>query len=131
MYTGITMDGTAYRVRVRHNTLVRSFALLEGPNAGDMLTGRHERDLLGTGYSYQLAVEPAPEAPEDYDRFYEALSAPVDTHTITLPYGQGTMTFEAEILGGSDTWGGRLAGYDRWSGLVVEYRYIQPQRVPV
>lgn len=128
--TGITMDGTNYRVRVKHNTLARSFELLEGPNQGDMLSGRHERDLLGTGYSYQMAVEPDPAYPEDYDAFYQAISAPVDNHRIVMPYGQGTITFDAEISGGADTWLGKLAGVNRWTGLVVQYRYVEPQRTP-
>lgn len=128
--TGILMDGTLYRVRVVYNTLERSFELRSGVNAGYMLSGRHERDLLGTGYLYQLGVEPDPSHPGDYDAFYDAISAPVDSHEITLPYGQGTMTFDAELTGGSDTWGGMLAGVSRWSGLKVQFSPISLQRKP-
>lgn len=124
------MDGTLYRVRVVYNSMERSFELRGGVNSGYMLSGRHERDLLGTGYSYQLGVEPDPAHPEDYDAFFEAVSAPVDTHQITLPYGQKTMTFEAEISSGSDTWGGTLAGVSRWSGLKVRFSPISLQRTP-
>ena len=45
----IVMDGKAYRVRVVYPSLSREFELLEGPNASTMLSGRNERDLLGTG----------------------------------------------------------------------------------
>ena len=93
MYT-VTMDGKSYRLRVRYNTMERAFELRSGDNEGYMLSGRHERDLLGTGYSYQFSVEPDPRHPEDYDAFYEAISAPVDSHEITMPYGQSTITFQ-------------------------------------
>ena len=53
---GILMDGTTYKVRVVYNSLVRSFELRSGENEDYMISGRHERDLLGTGYAYQLAI---------------------------------------------------------------------------
>ena len=68
---GILMDGTTYKVRVVYNSLVRSFELRSGENEDYMISGRHERDLLGTGYAYKMAVEPDPAHPEDYDAFYE------------------------------------------------------------
>lgn len=126
----LNMDGTTYRVRIVYDTLVRSFELLEGVNAGEMLSGRHERDLLGTGYIYQMQVEPDPRYPTDYDAFFEAISAPVDSHTIIMPYGQSTITYEAMVESGQDTYRGIVAGRTNWRGLTVQYRYIEPQRVP-
>lgn len=126
----LNMDGTTYRVRIVYDTLVRSFELLEGVNAGEMLSGRHERDLLGTGYTYQMQVEPDPRYPIDYDAFFEAISAPVDSHTIIMPYGQTNITYEAMVESGQDTYRGIVGGRTKWRGLTVQYRYIEPQRVP-
>lgn len=126
----LNMDGTTYRVRIVYDTLIRSFELLEGVNAGEMLSGRHERDLLGTGYTYQMQVEPDPRYPTDYDAFFEAISAPVDSHTINMPYGQTTITYEAMVESGQDTYRGIVGGRTKWRGLTVQYRYIEPQRVP-
>lgn len=126
----LNMDGTTYRVRIVYDTLIRSFELLEGVNAGEMLSGRHERDLLGTGYTYQMQVEPDPRYPTDYDAFFEAISAPVDSHTIIMPYGQSSITYEAMVESGQDTYQGTVAGQTKWRGLTVQYRYIEPQRVP-
>ena len=127
---GILMDGTAYKVRVVYNSLVRSFELRSGENEDYMISGRHERDLLGTGYAYQLAVEPDPAHPEAYDAFYEAISSPVPSHKITMPYGQGTLEFDAEILSGEDRLLGKLAGVNRWTGLVVDFHPLSLQRKP-
>lgn len=126
--TGITMDGKKYRVRLVYDTMLRSFSLESGGNEGYMLSRRHERDLIGTGYSYEMGVEPDKRWPEDYDAFWEAISAPVDSHEITLPYGQSTITFQAEVQSGEDRYQGRLAGKTRWSGLTVRYAPIEPQR---
>ena len=53
---GVVIDGTLYRVRIVYNTLERSFSLRSGVNEGYMLSGRHERDLLGTSRDYALLV---------------------------------------------------------------------------
>lgn len=127
---GITMDGKTYRVRIVHDTLVRSFELRNGPNAGYMVSGLHERDLLGTGYTYKLAVEPDPAHPADYDDFFDALSAPVSSHSVTLPFGQTTLQFDAEVQSGEDTLWGKIGGVNRWHGLVVTYRPLALQRKP-
>ena len=86
-------------------------------------------NLLGV-YAYQLAVEPNPAHPEDYDAFYEAISAPVPSHKITMPYGQGTMEFDAEILSGEDRLLGKMAGVNRWTGMVVDFQPLSLQRKP-
>lgn len=117
-------------MRVVYDTMERAFELIEGRNAGTMLSGRDERDLLGTEYGYAMKVEPDPTRPEDYDAFYDAISAPVDSHEIKLPYGQTTIEYEAKITRGRDTFGGRLGGKNRWHGLTVEYEPIEPQKTP-
>ena len=82
---GITMDNVKYRVRVSYKSLRRAFQLLPGENAGTMKTGRENRDLLGTAYSYALNVEPDPAFPADYDAFYEAISAPGKAQCLSRP----------------------------------------------
>lgn len=126
----IVMDGKAYRVRVVYPSLTREFELLDGPHAGQMLSGRQERDLLGTGYSYEMQIQPDPGSPLEYDAFYEAISEPVDSHEIVLPYGQSSITYQAMIKSGRDLLRGRLAGVTRWGDLSVRYEYIEPQRLP-
>ena len=83
--TGIDMDGIHYNVRCKFDTLDRSFRLVEGVNAGDMLSGRHERDLTGTYYDYSLYVEPEPKDRAAYDSFYQAISAPINSHMGRAP----------------------------------------------
>ena len=125
---GVKLDGTIYHVRKVFNTLEQSFSLIEGPNAGDMLSGYHERDLLGPSYQYSFGVERDPAYPDDYDAFFWAISAPVDSHEVEMPNGQGTMTFQAMIQSGRRVMGAMLGGSRRWSGLVVNFIPIEPQR---
>ena len=130
MSVQVIMDGVSYRLNVRYETLGRSFRLEEGQNAGTMLSGDYTRDLMGTYYDYSMEVEPDPRFPADYDAFYEAISAPVSSHSLTLPYGQSTITFDAMVSEGTDLYRGKVANRTRWGGLQVQFTAKKPQRTP-
>lgn len=109
-------------------SLKRSFRIPDGTNAGDMLSGDYERDLVGTYYDYDLVITTSDLAVNEYDALFEALSAPVNSHTVEMPYGMTSITFEAMIEGGDDelipmddgTW---------WGNLNVTVRAKKPQRL--
>lgn len=126
----ITMDGVPYRLRVKLGTLRRSFRIEESERSGMVKSGEEFRDIIGTYYDYAMDVEPDPAAPEDYDAFYEAISAPVEAHAITLPYGQETITYQAMVSAGEDKQRDKVAGVTRWTGLTVTFKAKKPQRRP-
>ena len=124
----IVVDGVEYRVRVVYESLSRSFSIVEGPNGGTAITARTIRDIIGTKYDYEMRVEPDLRYPEDYDAFYEVISAPVESHMVEMPYGNGVMKFEAMIVSGEDTYSGILVNRNAWQGLRVQFKPILPQR---
>lgn len=124
----IVVDGVEYRVRVVYESLSRSFSIVEGPNGGTAITARTIRDIIGTKYDYEMRVEPDLRYPEDYDAFYEVISAPVESHMVEMPYGSGVMKFEAMIVSGEDTYAGILVNRNAWKGLRVQFKPILPQR---
>lgn len=126
----VTIDGKTYRLRVKLGTMRRSFRIEEGDRSGTVKSGEEFRDLIGTYYDYAMDVEPDPAAPEDYDAFFEVISAPEEAHTVTLPYGQGTITFRAMVTSGEDKQRDKLAGITRWTGLTVRFTAQKPQRRP-
>lgn len=127
--TPVVMDGVTYRVRIRSDPpLEESFRIEDGPNIGTSMGGTDIRDILGTYYDHTLSVEPDPSYPGDYDAFYLAISAPVASHTITMPHGNGTITYQAKIISGSHKYKGIIAGRKRYTGLNVYAQAITPQR---
>lgn len=127
---GIQMDGKTYRVRVIFPSVEETARLEDGVNAGDMLSGRRERDLVGTYYDHTLSVEPDPRYPGDYNQFYEDITAPVPSHTVTMPHGQGTVTYEAMVYSARHVANGVIGGVRRWRGLQVSFQGIRPARTP-
>ena len=96
----LTLDGREYQIGIKK--ISRNFAVEDGENTMLAKSGRNVRDLVGTRYHYTIEIESRLSNPADYDAFYEAISAPVQSHTIKVPYGQGTLTFEADVESGSD-----------------------------
>lgn len=124
----LTIDGKEYKVHVIRPSLKNSFTIMEGDNAGIAQSGREIRDIIGTAYSYQLEVEPNPLYPEDFDALFEALSAPVESHLVSLPYGQSSLEFYAAVSEGERTWYGKSLGFERWKHMSISFRPIAPQR---
>lgn len=125
----LTIDGVDYHVLSA--AVRRGFELREGGNSGPSRSGRMRRDLLGTYYNYTLDLDASETDKAAYDRLFEVLSAPVESHRITVPYGQGRMTFEAYITGGEDHM--RLEEEDGtllWGELSIHFQAIEPQRRP-
>ncbi len=123
-----TIDGVSYNVRVPAGGLKRSFDVLDGPNAGRMLAGNMTRDVIGTFYNYQMDIDSNGSSLAEYDRLYEVLSAPVDSHTVSFPYGQSTLTFEAYITKGSDALKRKHQTGQYWGGLSIQFVAMAPQR---
>ena len=98
-------------------SLKRSFRIPDGQNAGNMLSGDYERDLVGTYYDYDLVITTSDLTDNEYDTLFEVLSAPVNSHVVEMPYGMSSLTFEAMIESGGDelipmddgTWWGNLS----------------------
>lgn len=127
---GVILDGVTYNLRVTYETLRRSFRIEDGDNAGNMLSGYYQRDVIGTYYDYEMTVEADPNDPTTYDNFYEVISAPVNSHEITLPYGQGTITYNAMVTEGEDYYRGSVNGKKRWGLLRVFFTAIEVKREP-
>ena len=123
-----TVDGVSYKVRVPAGGLTRSFQVLDGKNAGRLLSGTMARDIIGTYYNYQLQIEREGASLEEYDRLYEVLSAPTSFHSVTFPYGQSTLTFQAYVTEGSDNLLRQSGGKNYWTGLTIKFVAKSPER---
>ena len=123
----VTIDGTSFDVGVEY--IKRQARIEDGPNAGNSKRGDWIRDVYGTFYDYILAFDTsAGLSREDYDTMYGILTAPVEFHTLVVPYGQSTLSFEAGITGAEDN----VILMDDgtvWGNLSITFRAKSPQRL--
>lgn len=108
----------------------RSGQILDGQNAGRVLSGNMIRDIIGTYYNYSISIETQQLNVDEYDELYEAVTAPVDYHTLRVPYGQGTLTFRAYITNVDDVLETMADGVNRWGQLTLSFIAMAPQRRP-
>lgn len=126
----VTLDGRVYNVAVVYGSLRRTAAVTDGPNRGQAITGRIIRDVIGTTITYEMQIKAVPSQRADYDAFFQAVTAPVATHTVTFPYGQETITYECIIETVDDSFGGRVNLTNRWDNMTVTFTPVAPQRTP-
>ena len=123
----VTIDDTSFDVGVEY--IKRQARIEDGPNAGNSKRGDWIRDVYGTFYDYILAFDTSSGlSREDYDTMYGILTAPVEFHTLVVPYGQSTLSFEAGITGAEDN----VILMDDgtvWGNLSITFRAKSPQRL--
>ena len=123
----VTIDGTSFDVGVEY--IKRQARIEDGPNAGNSKRGDWIRDVYGTFYDYILAFDTSSGlSREDYDTLYGILTAPVEFHTLVVPYGQSTLSFQAGITGAEDN----VILMDDgtvWGNLSITFRAKSPQRL--
>lgn len=126
-----TIDGVDLRLWVK--SLKRKFEVLDTQNSGRVQSLRMYRDIGGTFYNYTLEIDPDKGNRADYDTFYEIVSSPVESHIMTFPYAQETLTFEAYVTNGEDNLKIRNEGgkqVNKWDGLSLNFVAMEPQRRP-
>lgn len=112
-------------------SLERKATVKDGKNSTTTLSGEYKRDVTGTYYDYSMEIEFRTEDASQYDSLYEVLTAPQNqAHSVTLPYGQRTITFDAYISTSSDKIKTKRKSVTIWGGLSLEFRAIKPQRRP-
>lgn len=123
----IKIDNVEYNVY--DSKITRSFQVLDGENAGRLMNGKMERDIIGTYYNYTWELDADNE--EVYDSLYEVLSAPVDSHIIEVPYGRNQRkVFEAYVTSGQDELYYSDGTNYHWTGLSIQFIAMEPNRVP-
>lgn len=126
----IIVDGVEYQVYIVFPSRELSFEIKEGSNTGMSLAFREIRDIGGTAYSYIMQAQPRPGHQADFDALFWALSAPVDSHRVIMPFGQGTLEFDAVVRSGRILDYGVSAGIRKWTGMEISVTPIEPQRKP-
>lgn len=124
-----SVDGVQYP-GVNVLSLKRNFDVLDGPNAGRVMDGSTKRDIIGTYYNYSMTVTSDYSDLEEYDKLYEVVSAPEGSHSIVVPYGQGTLEFKAYVANGDDELIHKLNSFSKWNNLNINFIAMKPQRRP-
>lgn len=121
----ITIDNNTYNVGIIKVTRKASQKI---ENLGVTLDLRKHYDIKGTYYDYDVEVATQHMNLADYDSLYEAITTPQESHTVTLPYGQSTITFDARISIASDVLVKSYTTFKKWGTLKITFEALSPQK---
>ncbi len=122
----LTIDGVNFDIGIKK--IERKGAVLDSENSKRSNSGVMSREIIGTFYNYSMEIECKLYKNIEYDRLYYALTAPVNSHTIKVPYGSDTLEFDAYISGATDK---LLIANDNgnfWTELKVDFTAMAPER---
>ncbi|MBQ8298667.1 MAG: hypothetical protein IJX99_02185 [Clostridia bacterium] len=121
----IIIDGQTFDVGI---TKITRKASQSAESLGTTLDGKKHYDVKGTYYDYDVTFNTRAMNVVAYDRLYELITEPVEHHTVTIPYGQSTITFLARTKVGNDTLKFNYTNAKKWGGFTVTFESLEPQR---
>ena len=129
-YLGVTVDGRTFRVRIVKDTYREHIDFIEGPLAGDMDDGYHERDLRGAAATFTMTVQPDFANLQDYDDLWDLLRQPINEHRVSVIEDQGTLSYFAQIQTIDRTVGGMVGGRRLFKDMTLAFVPSEPQWRP-
>ena len=121
----IIIDNTTYNVGV---VKVTRKASMKQEFLGTTLDLRKHYDVEGTYYDYEVIFNATNLTVSEYDNLYEALTTPQESHLVTLPYGQATITFYAKVSVASDSVISSYSNFRKWGSVKVTFEALEPQK---
>lgn len=121
----ITIDNNSYDVGI---IKITRKATQDIDKLGTTMDLRKHYDIKGTYYDYEVELATYKMQLAEYDSLYEILTTPQESHIVTLPYGQSTLTFEARVSVASDSLIKSFTAFKKWSSLKVTFEALTPQK---
>ena len=96
---------------------------------GHTMDGRKHNYPNGTYFDYEISISSKGMDLAEYDALFEAITSPVEYQTVTMPYGQAEITFDAVIKSGNDKIVSNFKNYRKWGELKFTVEAVEPQRM--
>lgn len=126
----IRLNGRYYNAAI--TSIKRTQNITDGENAGRTKPPQALmiRDIVGTYVSYTIAFEVKGMDVAEYDDMILTLAQPVDYIPVVMPYGQGSLTFDAYITKVEDELISNFGGVRRWGKCTVTFTPMRAQYMP-
>lgn len=126
----ISINGRYYNAAI--TSLKRTHDITDGDNAGRTKPPLAEmiRDVVGTFVSYTANFEVTSGNIAEYDDMVLTLSQPVDYIPVIMPYGQGSLSFDAYVTKVEDELITNIGGKRRWGKCKVTFTPMRAQIKP-
>lgn len=126
----LSINGRYYNAAI--TSLKRTHDITDGDNAGRTKPPLAEmiRDVVGTFVSFTATFEVTSGDVAEYDDMVLTLVQPVDYIPIVMPYGQGSLAFDAYVTKVEDELLNNIGGVRRWGNCKVTFTPMRAQIRP-
>lgn len=128
----IRLNGVEFDAEVAISAYNRNFNVLDGENAGRVMTGRMVRDVIGTYIGHKLTVFRRGDNYAGLDRFWDYLVAHSVDNSVMLEAadGQNTISYEAYYTSASQDMERVDDGVNYWGEIEINFIPMNAQVRP-
>ena len=128
----IKLNGVEFDAKVAISTYNRNFNVLDGDNAGRVMSGRMVRDIIGTYIGHKITVFRRGENQAGLDEFWDYLVAHSVDESVQLEAadGQTVLSYEAYYTSASQDLEKVEAGVNYWGEIQVNFNPMEAQIAP-
>lgn len=128
----IKLNGIEFDAEVAISAYNRNFNVLDGENAGRVMTGRMVRDIIGTYIGHKVTVFRRGNNYEGLDRFWDYLvkHSVDDSVMLEAADGQTTIAYEAYYTSGSQDIEQVVNGVNYWGQIEINFIPMEAQVSP-
>lgn len=128
----ITIDGVNYKANWIESTLKRNAEIINGDASGRLQnTKAMYLDYVGTFYNYDGDLRREKGCSDaEWEALFIVLTNPINNHTITVPFGNGTISNEFYISSVKSKLITSERGHNEWDkAYSVTFTSMRPQRM--
>ena len=128
----IKLNGRSFDANVAISKYNRNFNVLDGENAGRVMTGRMVRDIIGTYIGHKITVFRRGDNYAGLDELWDYLVAHSVDDSITLEAadGQTTISYEAYYTSASQDIEQVINGVNYWGEIEINFIPMEAQVTP-
>ena len=128
----IKINGIEFDADVAISEYTRSFSVLDGGNAGRVMTGRMVRDIIGTYVNHEVTVFRRGDNQEGLDRFWNYLlvHSVDDSVLLEAADGQTSISYEAYYTSATQKLDKVENGIRYWGEVKVSFIAMDAQVKP-
>lgn len=121
----IKVDGTTYNFPC---DISRKARIVSSDVSGMLMDNTEYNDALATYYDYTIKIAVPITDMNIYAAFFEQVTAPVNSHTFTFPYNQGTKDIVAKVESISDRYFREVNGVQVWRSVQLNIHALKPSK---